>query len=122
MTRPTFPTEPLYARNPISPLRAAREARDEALARVESHSRLWRHFADEALRRVAMANRVVTSDLVWQELEAMRIPPPPEPRAMGVVVKAGIKAGIIEPLGFTTGSNPKHHADIQRTFRSLVAR
>lgn len=97
-------------------------ARDEAMARVESHAQPWRTFADKALDTVAHRQRMVTSEDVWAELERMAIPKPPEPRAMGVVMKAGIRARLIRPDAWVTSTDRKSHADPMRLYRSLVAR
>lgn len=101
---------------------AAIEARDEAMARVESHAQPWRTFADQALRTVAHRQRLLHSEAVWDELARMGIPRPPEPRAIGVVMRAGIRAGLIRPDGWMTSTDPKSHADPMRIYRSLVSR
>jgi hypothetical protein len=99
-------------------LEQGRALRDEALERV--HNPPWASFANLALRAVAGRQQVVTSDDVWAELERIGIPEPGEKRAIGPVMVAGVRAGWIEPLGYTTGTNPKHHADVMRTYRSRV--
>lgn len=99
---------------------AAREARDEALERVADPP--WQSFAMQALQTVAQREPVVTSDMVWMQLDAMGIPRPLEARAMGPVMVAAVRSGLLEPLGYTQGTNPKHHADIQRTYRSRLER
>lgn len=95
-----------------------RARRDEALERVADPP--WSSFANRALQAVARRQPVVTSDDVWAELERMGIPSPGEKRAMGPVMVAGTREGWITPLGYTTGTNPKHHADVMRTYRSQV--
>ncbi len=99
---------------------AALAARDEAMARVESHSPHWRVFADLALRAVARRQDRLTSEDVWRELDRQGIPRPPEPRALGVVMRNGIRSELIRPDGWTTSTDPNSHADPMRTYRSLV--
>lgn len=95
-----------------------RARRDAALEAVADPP--WSSFANRALEAVARRQPVVTSDDVWAELERMGIPEPGEKRAIGPVMVAGTKAGLIAPLGYTTGTNPKHHADVMRTYRSRL--
>ena len=97
---------------------AARDARDEAIANVSVTSVPWRTVAYEALLAVAEAQETVTSDDVWQELERRDIPRPAEGRAMGPVMMQGVRDGVIVPNGYTQGTNPKHHADVMRVYRS----
>lgn len=96
------------------------EARDEGIARVEERSAPWRAVAADAVRAVARRQRLVRSADVWTELDAMRIPRPPEGRAMGAVMVKAVRDGLIEPWGYERGSDPKHHRDIQQVFRSRI--
>lgn len=82
----------------------------------------WRVFADRALQSVAKTQSIVTSDDVWEELDRMGIPRPREGRAMGPVMMAAVRDGTLEPDGFTSGTNPKHHADVMRRYRSTYFR
>lgn len=94
------------------------ELRDEAMERVDNPP--WRAFADRALLSVARTYGVVTSDAVWEELDRMGVPRPAEGRAMGPVMAAAVKAGTLVPTGYERGTNPRHHADIQRVYRSRL--
>lgn len=97
-----------------------RDARDEAIARVSENTLAWRTVAFEALEAVCYRQVTVTSDDVWAELEALSIPRPDEARAMGPVMLRGVKQGLMVPQGFTQGTNPRHHADVMRVYRSLT--
>lgn len=101
-------------------LAAAQAARDSAVADVEVPAAPWVAIAREALRAVAERQATLTSDDVWQELERRGVPPPAEGRAMGPVMVRARKEGLIVPMGYTQGTNPKHHADVMRVYRSLV--
>lgn len=97
-------------------LEDARAARDVALDRVDDPP--WRAFADRAIAAVAARRNTVTSEDVWAELDRMGIPRPAEARCMGPAMVAAVKAGLLATMGFTTGTNPKHHADVMRVYRS----
>jgi hypothetical protein len=99
---------------------AARASRDMAVADVEVRAAPWVAVAREALLAVAERQVSLTSDDVWQELERRGVPAPEEGRAMGPVMKRAMREGVIEPVGYTQGTNPKHHADVMRVYRSLV--
>jgi len=101
-------------------LPAALEARDAAMADVEVKSVPWRTVAREALEHLALTRPTLTSDDVWQELERRGIPAPDEARAMGPVMKAAMREGLIVHSHYTTGTNKAHHGDIMRVYRSVV--
>lgn len=99
--------------------RAAIEARDEALARVESHSADFRTVAYDALRYVAAHQDRLTSEDVWRRLEAMGFSKPAEARAIGPVMKRGTREGLIAFVEYGHSSNPAHHRDVQAVYRSV---
>lgn len=99
---------------------AGRAQRDEAISRVEVTSAPWRAVAYDALEKVARTTPAFTSEEVWKQLDHWGIPRPEEGRAMGPVMIRGRKEGLIEPMGFTQSTNPKHHADPTRLYRSMV--
>lgn len=101
-------------------LRLGRELRDAAMEAVDDPP--WRSFADRALLAVARRQSEVTSDDVWLELLNMGIPRPLEGRAMGPVMASAVRAGTLIPSGYTSGKDPRHHADVMRTYRSTVYR
>lgn len=94
------------------------ELRDEAMERVDNPP--WRAFADRALLSVARTYGVVTSEDVWQELDRMGIPRPAEARCMGPCMAAAVKAETLEPTGYQRSSDPRHHADVMRVYRSRL--
>jgi len=97
------------------------QARDEAIAAVESHSVVWRTEAERALRAAAAAYWNLTSDDVWALLRVEGISAPPEPRAMGPVMMAGVRKGWIEPTDqVRTGSHSPNHKRPQRVYRSRI--
>lgn len=96
------------------------EARDEAMARVESHSAPWAAVAMDALLDVARTSQWVTSEAVFACLDARGIPRPVEARAMGPVMMRAARAGYIVRDRYERSTDPKHHRDVQTVYRSLV--
>ena len=107
----------------VKPIEDQIEARDEAIARVESTSAPWRSFATNVLLRVAQAKPDLTSDDVWAGLHRAGIPDPGEPRAMGPVMLAGVKKGWIAATATvriaSDPSSPNHRRP-QRVYQSRL--
>lgn len=80
---------------------------------AESHAEWIALHALPALRAVCTRGGVrgtLTSEDVWAELAARKAPTPPDPRAMGAVVRQAHRQGIIAPTGrFTQGTRPEAH-------------
>ncbi len=100
----------------------ARAARDEAVRTVAASEAPWVAVAFDALCAVARRQQFLSSEDVWVELDRMGIPRPAEGRAMGPVMVRGTREGVIRLAGFTTGTDPRHHSDILRTYRSELYR
>lgn len=98
----------------------ARAARDEAVRAVAASEAPWVAVAFDALVRVARRRDTLSSEDVWLELDMAGVPRPTEGRAMGPVMVRGVREGVIRLAGFTTGTDPKHHGDILRTYRSVL--
>lgn len=94
------------------------EARDEAILRVQARSVPWRTVAYDVLRQLADEHDTLTSDDLMEEMDRRGIPRPVEGRACGPVMQKAIREGLLIPVGYTTGRNPKHHADVARLYRS----
>lgn len=101
---------------------AAIAARDEGMSRVEVRSAPWRVVAWDALIAVARRTVVLSSEDVWRELDRMGVSRPIEPRAIGPVMMRAVREGVLTPLGYERGTDPKHHRDILRVYRSTVSR
>lgn len=81
----------------MSTLFDAEEARDEAVRRVERHAPgAWIQAARDATVLVSLARFDFTTDDVWAALGDRT---PPEPRAMGAVMKALAGEGRIRATG-----------------------
>lgn len=80
----------------MSTLFDAEEARDEAVARAAFGAGDWIGRARDAVQLVALARFDFTADHVWDVLGEDR---PVEPRALGAVMKAMARDGLIRATG-----------------------
>jgi hypothetical protein len=85
----------------------ATDARDAALELVECGTPLsWLIAARAAVNELAATGTPWNSDDVWD-----RVGQPPEPRALGAVIRAASKAGTIRATGeYTQSRRPECHA------------
>jgi len=95
-----------------------------ALAHVEIRSAPWRPWAGLALIHAAAKSVEITSDDVWRVLTAHSVPAPLEPRAMGPVMLAGVRKGLITPTErFLVSQDPatsRNHGRPQRVYASHI--
>ena len=69
--------------------------RDEGIHRAGSHAdEAWKDAAYRIVSELAQSHRAFTSDEVWQRLSKAGYSTP-EPRAMGAVMLAAARAGLI---------------------------
>ena len=80
----------------MSTLFEAEEARDEAMGRAERGAGDWIQRARESVALIALARFDFTTDDVWNALGEDR---PDEPRALGAVMKAMARDGVIRATG-----------------------
>lgn len=93
-----------HGRPPKTPADGRRE-RDEALARVDTAADpAWKDEARRIVRRVATTRDTFTTDDVWDA----GLPTPTEPRALGPVITALIRAGAITATGDYVPSRRRH--------------
>lgn len=86
--------------------------KEEAISRVEANaSRAWLDEAWHALRYlVGQRQATVTSDDIWRTLAEWSISPPHEPRAMGPVMRRGVKERLLLPTTtFVPSDLPQNH-------------
>jgi hypothetical protein len=75
----------------------AEEARDQAIARVEANApEGWVQRARDTVNLIALSRFDFTTDEVWDALGEDR---PPEPRALGAVMKSMARDGYIRATG-----------------------
>lgn len=96
----------------------AEQARDEALLRVQARSVDWRTVAWDVLLEVARRKDTLTSDDLMEEMDRLGYARPVEGRAVGPVMQRGIREGVLVPIGYVAGRNPRHHKDVARLYRS----
>jgi hypothetical protein len=100
-----------------APTTTAEDAKREAIARVWDAAREWQSDALEAIWVVAKRYPILTTDDLW----AIGLKRPREPRAMGGAMKAAAREGWIEPTDRTRKSKRSAcHARPIRIWRSLI--
>tara|TARA_Y100001963_G_C6792589_1_gene456486 strand:- start:8907 stop:9212 length:306 start_codon:yes stop_codon:yes gene_type:complete len=73
---------------------------NEAIWAAYTHSPSeWRLMAEEAVKEVALNIYTFTTANVWYQLEEWGYQKPPEPRALGGVMRRLKRDGVIEPTG-----------------------
>jgi hypothetical protein len=96
-----------------------REARDDAIDRVEKNNELAAEALLAVAADVARERAYFTSDDVWAAADISAR----EPRVMGAVMRRVLRDGLAEPLQETRqGHRGINHARPQRLWRSLVHR
>lgn len=95
-----------------------RRRRDEAMALAEEHAEpSWNETAYEAVRFLALRMEEFTTDDVW----ALGLVQPREPRALGAVMSRAVKARLIERTNRVLESaRPECHRNPKRVWRSLL--
>jgi len=89
--------------------------REQALNRLDDAHETWIDMALAVVRYVAIINREFTTDDVWPYIKES----PPEPRAMGAVMRKVLAAGIAKPTDRTIKSDrPDCHSRPIRVWRT----
>lgn len=85
--------------------------RDEGIGRAGEAARQdWWDAALAAVRLLARRHGAFTADDVWEELDALPVDPPQEPRALGAVFQAARREGLIVPTArFVPSRRPVAH-------------
>lgn len=114
----------LFPSGTVDPSWTGEGARDEAIARVEvAADEQWKEAARDAVRMLAASVAEFTTDDVWQ---AMGMPwyassHTTERRAMGAIMRAARREGIIAPSGeFRKSIRRICHASPKRVWRSTT--
>lgn len=101
-------------------------SRENSIEQVTKSNVAWLAEVASVLEAVARKYSTLTSDDVWNELKewSVPVPAPTDPRAMGPVMKNGVKDGIIAATGdwivSDTPATPRNHGRPQRVYRSLI--
>lgn len=98
----------------------AEAAKLDALQRVQEHAEPdWAERALKAVEACAKANATFIVDDVWAFLDASDVPH--EPRAMGAVMRAAQRAGLIAPTDvFRPSDRVTCHKNPRRVWESLI--
>ena len=100
---------------------SAVEARDKAIEQVEANANPdWKKHAYTAIEHLARMRPQFTTDDVWQYMADRDIVAPHEPRALGAIMVAAAKAGLIAPTDrYTPSARPECHRRPIKIWRSL---
>jgi hypothetical protein len=98
----------------------ATDARDDALARVRNNADPnWWNTCYNIVINTATTTNTFTSDDIWQALTDAQLPTPREPRALGSVLAAAHRAGIITPTdSYRQSRRTECHARPIRVWRA----
>jgi hypothetical protein len=115
---------PLFPEWDQAAMRESERLRDEALERVDEHAPLdWKSCAQQAIRYVAERRPELTTDPVWYMLDAWGVAMPPEPRALGPLMKSAVTRGWLLPTDKVHKSvRPECHRRPLAVYRSLLYR
>ena len=94
-------------------------ARDDAIDRAEQHAqREWLHAAEQALYRVACESWEFTSEAIWEKMLGWYSR---EPRALGAVMRTGMREQWITPTDhFVPSTSARNHKRPLRVWRSRI--
>ena len=126
MTRPMHYDVPLPLEGlpPIAEPSDGRAERDLAVGLVDQHAQPdWKTAVFTAIESLAHHHSDLTTDDIWQYLVVHDIDiDTHEKRAMGAVMRAAAKAGLIEATGnFRESDRAVCHRNPKRVWRSMVA-
>jgi len=90
----------------------ATEARDKAIARAATNTDpAWAAETMLIIKHIATNTFDFTTDDIWQALATTSLPTPHEPRALGALMIAAHRAGLIAPTDrYRQSQRPECHA------------
>lgn len=95
-------------------------AAERAIDRAEAHANdEWKVAAHEAVRRCATMFRDFTTDEVWGLLTTSG-KRTHEPRALGAIMVAATRKGLIEKIGYRTSADPTCHHRPKAIYRKAT--
>lgn len=114
------PNDPLHPEWDTEKLRQGEMFKADGMARADRNApESWRGNAELALKYVAERRPKLTSDPVWTVLQRWGVDAPPEPRALGPLMKAACGWGWITPTGeFVLSARPERHRAPIAVYRS----
>lgn len=116
------PNDPLHPEWNLDAMRQGELFKADGMRRAEEHAPVsWRGWAELAVRWVALRRPEFTTDPVWSVLEAWDVEAPPEPRALGPLMKAACGWRWCAPTERTSLSvRPECHRRPIRVYRSRL--
>ena len=113
---------PLYPEQDAAAVALGTALRDAAMAQVDAAAPPdWRSDAEQAVLYVARRRERFTTDAVWAVLDNWLVAQPPEPRALGPLMKSACSWGWCEPTPvWHLSVRPACHRRPVRVYRSLV--
>jgi hypothetical protein len=117
-----MPDDPLYPEWDEGAMRQGELFKADGMRRVEVHAPVsWRGSAELAVRYVAERRPEFTTDAVWAVLEAWGVPVPPEPKALGPLMKAACGWHWCAPTGeYRLSVRPQNHRRPVAVYRSKL--
>lgn len=91
---------------------AATDTRDKAIAQVATNTNpAWATETMLIIKQIATNTFDFTTDDIWQALSETSLPTPHEPRALGALMIAAQRAGLIAPTDrYRQSKRPECHA------------
>ena len=91
---------------------AATEAKNQAIATVTNNAdQTWLTSCYNVIVQIATTTDTFTTDNIWQALKNAALPTPHEPRALGALMIAAHRAGLIAPTDrYRQSKRPECHA------------
>lgn len=91
---------------------AATDTRDKAIAQVATNTDpTWATETMLIIKQIATNTFDFTTDDIWQALSETSLPTPHEPRALGALMIAAQRAGLITPTDrYRQSQRPECHA------------
>ena len=101
---------------------SSRDGAEKGISRSAESAAKWNPHALDALHSVAKTQESFTSDAVWDWLANANVKAPYEPRAMGAIMRNGVKNGWITRTDeWIVTDNPatsRNHGRPQRVYTS----
>jgi hypothetical protein len=96
----------------VGTMNTATEARDKAITQVATNTNpTWAAQTMLIIKQIATNTFDFTTDDIWQQLSETSLPTPHEPRALGALMIAAHRAGLITPTDrYRQSKRPECHA------------
>lgn len=98
---------------------------DAAIEATAEAQRPWEYWASRAITHIAIRQATLTTDDVWDRLDASGVSRPDEPRAMGAAMRHAVKMGLVELTSTVvqsarrkTAAGATHHTGPVRVYLS----